>query len=222
MTQTPWPWWSRPVRIDVCSMVARMPRYAPAAAGICSAPRAASRARSCWKARRPPVSVKIPASMTSLTGSTRSAIGRRAIVAIWLRVNWRPSFHHADQVLLAQSGEKITNEERITPHAGQAPDKAKPHPASAHWTSSRHTTSGCRSAARSMRVWISARAPGDDLGAAHLVESGEVRVEVAGARSHASRAWARCPAAPGVAARRSGVAGPQLRGGPRRLAARGR
>ena len=34
--------------------------------------------------------------------------------------------------------------------------KAKPHPASAHWTSSRHTTSGCRSAARSISVWISA------------------------------------------------------------------
>jgi hypothetical protein len=33
--------------------------------------------------------------------------------------------------------------------------KAKPHPASAHWTSSRHTTSECRSAARSIRVWIS-------------------------------------------------------------------
>jgi hypothetical protein len=29
--------WSRPVRIDVCSMFARMPRYAPAASGIRSA-----------------------------------------------------------------------------------------------------------------------------------------------------------------------------------------
>jgi hypothetical protein len=27
-------WWSRPVRADVCSVVARMPRYAPAASGI--------------------------------------------------------------------------------------------------------------------------------------------------------------------------------------------
>ena len=31
--------WSRPIRIDVCSMFARMPRYTPAASGIRSAPR---------------------------------------------------------------------------------------------------------------------------------------------------------------------------------------
>ncbi len=32
-------WWSRPMRADVCSMFARMSRYAPAASGIRSAPR---------------------------------------------------------------------------------------------------------------------------------------------------------------------------------------
>ena len=35
----PRPWWSRPMPADGCSMVARMPRYAPAASGIRSAPR---------------------------------------------------------------------------------------------------------------------------------------------------------------------------------------
>ena len=32
-------WWSRPMHADGCSMVARMPRYAPAASGIRSTPR---------------------------------------------------------------------------------------------------------------------------------------------------------------------------------------
>ena len=37
ITKTPRPWWSRPMPADVCSMFARMPRYAPAASGIRSA-----------------------------------------------------------------------------------------------------------------------------------------------------------------------------------------
>jgi hypothetical protein len=39
MSQTPRPYWSRPMRADVCSMFARMPRYAPAPSGIRSAAR---------------------------------------------------------------------------------------------------------------------------------------------------------------------------------------
>jgi hypothetical protein len=35
----PRPWWSRPIRTDGCSMVARMPRYGLAPPGIRSAPR---------------------------------------------------------------------------------------------------------------------------------------------------------------------------------------
>ena len=44
--------------------------------------RTASRARSCWKASRPPSSTKIPASITSRTGLTRSVTGMRAMAAI--------------------------------------------------------------------------------------------------------------------------------------------
>jgi len=46
----PRPQWSRPVRIDVCSMFARMSRYAPALLGIRSAARmrAAGRSGSSW------------------------------------------------------------------------------------------------------------------------------------------------------------------------------
>jgi hypothetical protein len=35
----PRPWWSRPMPTDGCSVVARMPRYAPAVSGIRNAPR---------------------------------------------------------------------------------------------------------------------------------------------------------------------------------------
>jgi hypothetical protein len=46
----PRPQWSRPVRIDVCSVFARMSRDAPALLGICSAARmrAAGRSGSSW------------------------------------------------------------------------------------------------------------------------------------------------------------------------------
>jgi len=40
------PWWSRPVRIDVCSMFARMSRYAPAARGIHRPPRLQANAQN--------------------------------------------------------------------------------------------------------------------------------------------------------------------------------
>jgi hypothetical protein len=38
--------WSRPVPVDICSAFARMPRHAPAASGICGAPRISRRGRS--------------------------------------------------------------------------------------------------------------------------------------------------------------------------------
>ena len=225
--------------------------------------RTASRARSCWKARRPPASMKIPASMTSRTGSTRSATGMRAIAAIWLSVNWRPreaatvttrspagvvrdrrrrmlsssrcgtrfstnlarpsatetrfssrrparrstmrkglpctparvrrrsppagapstsaatsataeAFSGVRWIVAAPAVVSSASARRIcgTPWFGRTAishatgndashcvsmRRAKPHPASAHCTSSRHTSSGCRSAARSSRVCISWR-----------------------------------------------------------------
>ncbi len=42
----PQPWWSRPFRIDVCSMFARMSRYSPAARGIRSPSRMRATARN--------------------------------------------------------------------------------------------------------------------------------------------------------------------------------
>ena len=56
MEQCPRPWWSRPVRVDVRSMFARMRRYSPAAPGSRIPPRIRATARN-GRSRQLPVSL---------------------------------------------------------------------------------------------------------------------------------------------------------------------